>query len=106
MSRNQQSSWHHTHQKDILSVTPVHLELVPEPTNLELCTPETLRRTQEELQWYRSLYENIPSVYFTLDATGIILSVNQFGADCLGYTPEELIQTLIFNLFAQSDKQK
>jgi PAS domain S-box-containing protein len=107
MSRNQQSSWHHTRQKDILSVTPAHLELVPErATDLELCTPETLRRTQEELQWYRSLYENTRSVYFTLDATGKILSVNKFGADSLGYRPEQLIQTLIFNLFEQSDKQR
>jgi PAS domain S-box-containing protein len=107
MSRNQQSSWHHTRQKDILSVTPAHLELVSErATDLELCTPETLRRTQEELQWYRSLYENTRSVYFTLDATGKILSVNKFGADSLGYRPEQLIQTLIFNLFEQSDKQR
>ncbi|GAX41094.1 hypothetical protein NIES4075_20630 [Tolypothrix sp. NIES-4075] len=30
MSRNPQSSWHHTLQKDILSVTLAHLELVPE----------------------------------------------------------------------------
>ncbi|NEU72939.1 PAS domain-containing sensor histidine kinase [Hassallia byssoidea VB512170] len=107
MSRNQQSSWHYTRQKDILSVTPVHLEVVSErATDLELCTPETLRRTQEELQWYRSLYENTPSVYFTLDATGKILSVNQFGADSLGYRREQLIQTSIFNLFEESDKQR
>ncbi|MBD2609165.1 PAS domain-containing sensor histidine kinase [Scytonema hofmannii FACHB-248] len=107
MSRNQQSSWHHTPQKDILFLTPAHLELVPEgATDLELCTTETLRRTQEELQWYRNLYENTPSVYLTLDATGKILSVNKFGADSLGYTPEQLIQTSIFNLFEQSDKQR
>ncbi|MBW4572559.1 MAG: PAS domain-containing sensor histidine kinase [Tolypothrix carrinoi HA7290-LM1] len=107
MSRNQQSSWHYTRQKDILSVTPVHLEVVSErATDLELCTPETLRDTQEELQWYRSLYENTPSVYFTLDATGKILSVNQFGADSLGYRREQLIQTSIFNLFEESDKQR
>ena len=107
MSRNHQSSWHHTRQKDILFVTPAHLEFVPErATDLELCTAETLRRTQEELQWYRNLYENTPSLYFTLDATGKILSVNKFGADSLGYTPEQLIQTSIFNLFEQSDKQR
>ncbi len=107
MSRNPQSSWHHTCQKDILFLTPAHLELVPEKaTDLSTCTTETLRRTQEELQWYRNLYENTPSVYLTLDATGKILSVNKFGADSLGYTPEQLIQTSIFNLFEQSDKQR
>ncbi len=108
MSRKQQSSWHHTRQKhDILSATPARLELVPERSgDLELCTAEILRRTQAELEWYRNLYENTPSVYLTVDATGIILSVNEFGADCLGYTPEQLSQTPIFNLFEQSDKQK
>ncbi|MBW4608104.1 MAG: PAS domain-containing sensor histidine kinase [Hassallia sp. WJT32-NPBG1] len=106
MSRNQQSSWHDTLQKDIFSITPPHLELVPGRANdLELCTPESLRRTQQELQWYRTLYENTPSLYFTLDAAGRIMSVNKFGADSLGYTPEELIETSIFNLFEQSEKQ-
>ncbi len=108
MSRNQQSIWQHNRQQqDILSATPARLELVPErASDLELCTAETLRRTQEELQWYRRLYENIPSMYFSLDATGIILSVNHFGANCFGYTSEQLINKPVFNLFDQSDQQK
>lgn len=108
MSRNQQSSWHHTHfLQDTLSATSAHLELVPErASDLEFSTAETLRRTQEELQWYRRLYENTPSVYLTLDLRGIILSVNQYGADCLALTPQQLIQTSIYDLFEQSDKQK
>ncbi|NDJ21206.1 PAS domain S-box protein [Nostoc sp. B(2019)] len=108
MSRNQQSIWHHNRQpQDILSAIPTRLELVPErASDSELCTTETLRRTQEELHWYRRLYENIPSVYFSLDATGIILSVNHFGANCLGYTSEQLINKPIVNLFDQSDQQK
>ncbi|OUL30000.1 PAS domain-containing sensor histidine kinase [Nostoc sp. 106C] len=108
MSRNQQSIWQKTRQKqDILSATPARLELVPERAcDLELCTAETLHRTQEELKFYRRLYENIPSVYFSLDTTGIILSVNQCGASCLGYTVEELIDKSVFNLFEQSEKQR
>ncbi|MBD6615806.1 PAS domain S-box protein [Komarekiella sp. 'clone 1'] len=108
MSRNQQSIWYHNRQQqDILSTIPKRLELVPErATDSELCTIETLRNTQEELQWYRRLYENIPSIYFSLDATGIILSVNNFGANCLGYTSEQLLNKPIFNLFDQSDQQK
>jgi PAS domain S-box-containing protein len=108
MSRNQQSSWHHTRQhQDILSATPARLELVPERTSdLELCTVEASGRNQEELLWYRRLYENTPCVYLTIDATGIILSVNQFGADCLGYSREQLIQKSVFNLFACSERQR
>ncbi len=106
MSLNQR--WHRTHQQEeILSATPTRLELVTEQTcDLELCTAETLRHTQEELQWYRQLYENTPAVYFSLDATGIILSVNQFGANCLGYTVEQLINQPVFHLFDQSDQQR
>ncbi|WP_225896503.1 sensor histidine kinase [Amazonocrinis nigriterrae] len=108
MSRNQQSLWHQTRQQqDILSATPARLELVPErASDLELSTAETLRRTQEELQWYRRLYDNTPAVYFSLDAMGIILSLNQFGANLLGYTSEQLIQQSVFNLFDQSDQQR
>jgi PAS domain S-box-containing protein len=108
MSRNQQSIWHHTRQQqDILSATPARLELVPDivPKN-EFCTTEELRLTQEELYWYRRLYENVPSVYFTLDTMGIILSVNQFGADSLGYSPEQLIDKPVFNLFEESEQPK
>jgi PAS domain S-box-containing protein len=108
MSRNQQSGWHHTCQhQDTLSATPPRLELVPErAVDLEICAAETEDRTQDELLWYRRLYENMPSVYFTLDATGIILSVNQFGAKRLGYRCEELIQKPIFSLFESSDHQR
>ncbi len=41
-------------------------------------------------QRYRALYEDTPSMYFTLDGEGRILSVNQFGAEQLGYEVEEL----------------
>jgi PAS domain S-box-containing protein len=108
MSRNQQSSWHHACQhQDTLSATPPRLELVPErAVDLEICAAETEVRTQDDLLWYRRLYENMPSVYFTLDAMGIILSVNQFGAKQLGYRCEELIQKPIFSLFQRSDHQR
>lgn len=108
MSRNQQSIWHkNRRQQDILSAKSARLELVSERAeDLEPCTAETLLPNQEELALYRRLYENIPSVYFSLDLTGIILSVNKFGANCLGYSVEELIDKSVLNLFEHSDKQK
>jgi len=106
MSFNQRSLWHQTHKPQPPG-TPVCLEIVPERTSdLELYTAEILQRTQEELQWYQRLYNHTPSINFSLDATGIILSVNQFGASCLGYTPEQLLQTSVFNLFNLSEKQR
>ncbi|WP_297529420.1 bifunctional diguanylate cyclase/phosphodiesterase [Thiohalobacter sp.] len=40
---------------------------------------------------YQALYENAPDIYTTIDAEGVILSINKVGADMLGYEPAELI---------------
>ncbi|MEM7082714.1 MAG: EAL domain-containing protein [Pseudomonadota bacterium] len=37
------------------------------------------------------LYDQNPSMFFSMDGDGIILSVNRYGAEHLGYRPEELI---------------
>ncbi|MFQ4146281.1 PAS domain-containing sensor histidine kinase [Chlorogloeopsis sp. ULAP02] len=109
MSLNQPSSWHHScqEQQNIAPVPPARLELVPErASDVEICTSETRRRIEDELLWYRNLYENTPCVYLTLDRNGIILSVNKQGANSLGYSPEELIHKPVFNLFTQSEQQR
>jgi PAS domain-containing protein len=45
---------------------------------------------QSEQQW-RRVFEHNPVMYFMVDATGIIVSVNAFGASQLGYTVSELV---------------
>src|SRR5260221_4386629 len=45
---------------------------------------------ESEGQW-REVFEHNPVMYFMVDATGTILSVNGFGAAQLGYTAAELI---------------
>lgn len=107
-SRNPQSSWQNSCQhQEISSAKYPRLELVPESTrHNEPYLPEVWRRTQEELLWYRQLYENIPSLYFTLDEKGIILSVNQFGASELGYAQEELIHKSVYDLFAKTEGEQ
>ncbi|AKG20789.1 PAS domain-containing sensor histidine kinase [Calothrix sp. 336/3] len=107
MSRNQPSSWRNSQSQPLATGTPTRLELVPERTNdLEPCTNEILRQTQEELRWYRQLYEHTPSVCLTLESTGNIVSVNQFGADYLGYKPENLIHLPVEDLFATEEKTR
>ncbi len=53
------------------------------------------RRAEEALREsegkYHNLYDNAPDMYFTVSPDGIITSVNQFGAECIGYTKEDLI---------------
>ncbi len=109
MSLNQPFRRHHTcqQQHNTVSATSAWLELVPEKASeVEICTAESWRRTQEELLWYRKLYENIPCVYLTLNQDGVILSVNNFGATSLGYSPQELVQQPVLNLFEQSEQQR
>ena len=40
---------------------------------------------------FQGLYDNSPDMYFTISEDSTITSVNQFGADYLGYTKEALI---------------
>lgn len=54
----------------------------------------------------RTLYENLPSIYFTLNSAGVILTVSQFGATQLSYTVEELINQSIFSLVHCEDQEK
>ncbi|MFQ6100424.1 MAG: GAF domain-containing protein [Anaerolineae bacterium] len=62
---------------------------------------DALRDSEER---YRALYDDNPSMYFTVDAEGTVLSVNQFGAEQLGYTVEELVGQSVLNVFYDDDK--
>ena len=53
---------------------------------------------------YRILYDDNPSMYFTLDQAGLILSVNHFGAEHLGYTIAELTDRPVLHLFYPDDQ--
>ncbi len=52
---------------------------------------------------YRILYEDNPSMYFTIALDGTIRSVNHFGASQLGFTTDELLGTSIFSICYQDD---
>ena len=52
---------------------------------------------------YRTLYDHNPSMYFTLNVQGIILSVNHFGAEQLGYSVHALEGSSVLNVFHPAD---
>ncbi|HET9575993.1 MAG TPA: PAS domain S-box protein, partial [Nitrospira sp.] len=54
---------------------------------------------------YRLLYDNNPSMYFTLSPEGIVVSVNQFGATQLGFQPTELIGQSVLKVFRPEEHQ-
>ena len=59
-----------------------------EEINRRRSVENELRKREEN---YRSLYDDNPSMFFTLDADGVIRSANRFGAEHLGYEITELI---------------
>ena len=63
---------------------------------------EALRDSEE--QW-RAVFENNPTMYFMVGATGTILSVNPFGAEQLGYTIDELIGRPVQDIFHEADRE-
>ena len=70
---------------------------------------ERARRLAEESaaaagRRYRALYDENPSIYFTLDEHGTILSVNRFGAERLGFTREELLGRRFRELYCEADR--
>lgn len=62
---------------------------------------EALR--QSEQQW-RNVFENNPTMYFMVDAAGLILAANLYGAQQLGYAPDELIGKPVLRLFLDADR--
>ncbi len=63
-------------------------------------TEETLRASEKR---YRILFDDNPSMYFTVDSEGTVLSVNRFGALQLGYTAAELVGTSFLDRIQKQD---
>ncbi|MCP4205172.1 MAG: PAS domain S-box protein [bacterium] len=64
---------------------------------------EAALRASEER--YRALYEDNPSMFFTLAPDGILLSANRFGAEQLGYTASDIVGKPVDDLYIESEKQ-
>jgi PAS domain S-box-containing protein len=62
---------------------------------------EALRDGEE--QW-RAVFEHNPTMYFMIDASGTVLSVNPHGAEQLGYLVDELVGRSVLDVFYESDR--
>ncbi|MEZ4706298.1 MAG: PAS domain S-box protein [Caldilineaceae bacterium] len=62
-----------------------------------------LRESEER---YRTLFEDSPSMYFTVEGDGTVSSVNRFGAAQLGYTEAELIGRSVLDVFHVEDRAR
>ena len=89
----------------------VHVDIIPGTQNsvASLIDVTELKKTEKALseseKKYRALYEDNPSMYFTVDVGGVLHSVNQYGCEQLGYMSEELIGKSFLKLFQEKDKE-
>jgi PAS domain S-box-containing protein len=58
---------------------------------------------ESEAQW-KEVFEHNPVMYFMVDADGIVLSVNTFGAAQLGYLASELRGRSVLRVFFETDR--
>jgi two-component system sensor kinase FixL len=74
-------------------------------TDAEDCSRAAQELRGSERQW-REVFEHNPAMYFMVDASGIVLSANAFGASQLGYAASELVGQSVLNLvFDEDDKE-
>jgi PAS domain S-box-containing protein len=65
-------------------------------------TEQALKQSEER---FRTLYDDTPTMYFTLAADGTVRSVNRFGAAQLLYQVDELIGHSVLDVFHEEDKE-
>jgi len=70
-------------------------------TNNEKIESELIKGEEK----YRSFFENSPSMYFTVNSSGNIADINEFGSKELGYSTNELIGTPVLNIFHDEDRE-
>jgi PAS domain S-box-containing protein len=80
------------------------------PAILKMFIDITERKRGEELllkneQLFRTLYDDTPLMNFTITSDGIIISVNRFGSEYLGYTSSELTNKSVLMLFPENEKE-
>jgi PAS domain S-box-containing protein len=73
--------------------------------NIDITERKRVQTALEESEArYRALYDDNPSMYFTVDAFDTVLSVNEFGARQLGYTPDELVGQSVLLVIHEEDR--
>jgi PAS domain S-box-containing protein len=72
---------------------------------LERKVIERTAELQASEERFRSLYDETPSMYFTVDGMGIIRSVNEYGARYLGYRVEDLVGKSVEAIIFEADRE-
>ena len=93
------TEWVLTRMDNIPNRAAFYIALVRDVTE-RIQVQQELMRSKARLN---DLFDNAPDMYFSIDASGKIQSVNQFCAEYLGYSKEELLNKPYWNLIHQND---
>ncbi len=93
------TEWAASKSSDLFNINSTFIALVHDVTE-RVEMQHKLVRSQSRLH---DLYENAPDMYFSVNVNGVIQSVNQFCAEYLGYTKDELLNKPIWNLMHEND---
>ncbi len=67
----------------------------------EIAKAEALQESEE---LYQSLYDFAPDAYLTVASDGRIISINQYGAELLGYSKQELLYQDFYTIVYEEDR--
>lgn len=80
------------------------LKVYAQRASAELERRQAEQMLKESEERFRILYESNPTMYFTVDAEGVVQSVNQFVIKKLGYNRSELVGEPVKNIFHEGDR--
>ncbi len=75
------------------------LEIVSKQISIAIRNAKQAEALSNSEERYRTLYQEGPSMYFTVDENGVVLSANHNAIEKLGYSEEEIIGNSVFSVF-------
>ncbi|MBN2412046.1 PAS domain S-box protein [candidate division KSB1 bacterium] len=94
------------HVKAMLRIKRAEDELKKEKELLNFLVKQRTEELEKARKRYQQLYDFAPDLYFSVRPDGTIFSVNQFGADYLGYKTNDLVGKPIWETFFKDDQKK
>ncbi len=95
------------HSKPIenIELTESMLKIFSVRAAAELERQHSAKALEDSEKRYRTLYDENPSMFFTLNLERKLLSVNKYGAAQLGYSVSDLIGRLVSDIAFEQDRQ-
>ena len=82
------------------------LEVVSKQISIAIRNAKQAQALSNSEERYRTLFQEGPSMYFTVDEQGTVLSVNHNAVEKLGYTEQEMVGNSVYTVFLDEDVSK